>query len=128
MAGLESFIPRFIYPDKLSLNIGNWTGIHFGYVSELDPITNMSPSYLGEFYMNFGLSGLLIGFFFLGLFSRVFDNSIKFSNVNWFNAIYIANIFWLESFVGSTILPFIKTFIFFAISVFIINKLFPNHK
>jgi hypothetical protein len=58
------FIPRFIWPDKPSVE----TGLLFNEEFHIaDAIVYISPSHLGELYWNFGWSGALMGMLGLGL-------------------------------------------------------------
>jgi hypothetical protein len=63
------FIPRLLWPDKPRIPIGNWiskTYTPYGYLSD----TNLAVTWIGEFYLNFGLAGVTIGMMVLGLLLR----------------------------------------------------------
>jgi len=110
------------------MNTGNWTGQLFYHVSEFGLIANISPSYMGEFYMNNGLVGLIIGMILLGIFSRIIDRTIFKGYSQWLKVVFVTNILWLEGFIGTTILPFLKTFGVFVLLTFIISKLKSKRK
>lgn len=121
--GLENLVPRFILPTKVDMNTGNWTGQMFDHVSEFDLITNVSPSYLGEFYMNNGVVGVIVGMLALGVIARIIDESIFKSRLTWLKVLFVMNIIWLEAFIGTTFLVFVKTFATFMLLVFILSKM-----
>jgi hypothetical protein len=106
--GVETLAPRLLYPDKPPLNIGNWTGQEFGWVHWQDELTNVSPTFIGEFYMNFGLIGVCVGMLLLGMLAVLVDRYLIVRRDSWTMAIMVACIGWQEAFVGHTILPFIK--------------------
>jgi len=67
MLGIWGFIPRFLWPDKPVLNMGSYatTVIFSSSSSSNTPLTD-----IGEFYLNYGLAGVLIGMFALGALFR----------------------------------------------------------
>lgn len=119
--GIEVFIPRIFLPDKVDMSTGHWTGQLFDHVSHYDLITNVSPTYMGEFYMNNGIYGLLIGMTLLGAFSGLIDKFIFKVSGTWLKVIFVLNILWLEAFVGTTILVFIKTMLVFIVCVYVLS-------
>lgn len=119
--GLENMIPRFFLPDKVDMSTGHWTGQLFDHVLPSDPITNVSPSYMGEFYMNNGIFGLVVGMALLGVFARLIDECVFKASGNWLKVLFVLNILWLEAFIGTTILVFIKTFLTFVVCVYLLS-------
>jgi hypothetical protein len=115
--GIENLVPRFILPDKVDMNMGNWTGQLFGHVSSFDFITNVSPSYLGEFYMNNGIAGVIMGMIGLAMVARIIDESIFRAKHTWLKVLFVMNVLWLEGFIGTTVLIFCKTFLMFVLLV-----------
>ena len=65
------FIPHVLWPDKPSGNITTEFSTTYGGLSAArgDGLT-LSPTLPGDFYLNFGLVGLLIGFCLLGVYIR----------------------------------------------------------
>lgn len=123
LEGLQNLVPRLILPTKVDMNTGNWTGQLFDHVSQFDLITNVSPSYLGEFYMNNGVVGVIVGMLVLGVAARIIDESIFKSRLTWLKVLFVMNILWLEAFIGTTVLVFVKTFATFMLVVFVLSKL-----
>jgi hypothetical protein len=72
MVPFYPFIPRFIWRDKPILNRGQKLSILLGAGSG----TSTTLTYPGDLYMDWGLSGLLVGMFALGLFSQWVTNFI----------------------------------------------------
>lgn len=120
--GLLSFTPRFLYPEKPDLNIGNWTGQMYGVVSNSDSVTSVSPTTMGEFYMNFGLLGLFVGMCLVGVVAFVVDSVVFKSDTIWVKVLMaVSLVMWLESFFGQSVLPFVKSIILFALTVLVLN-------
>ena len=76
-------IPRFIYPNKSDMNITHWTAHRYGELSPNDEVTNVAPTYMGEFYMNFGFSGVLFGMFFVGMLASIVDKYVIGDRRSW---------------------------------------------
>lgn len=74
---LYAWIPRIIYPEKPEISVGRLFNQEFKI--SLDPNTYISTSFPGEFYWNYGMSGLVIGMFLfgglLGLMGALFNMS-----------------------------------------------------
>lgn len=119
--GIETFVPRLFLPDKVDMSTGHWTGQLFEHVAADDPITNVSPTYMGEFYMNNGILGLVMGMAVLGVVARLIDELIFKASGNWLKVVFVLNILWLEAFVGTTFLVFIKTFLMFVLCVYMLS-------
>ncbi|GAO34786.1 hypothetical protein SCT_0166 [Sulfuricella sp. T08] len=119
--GIETFVPRLFWPDKVDMSTGHWTGQLFDHVALDDPITNVSPTYMGEFYMNNGIFGLVMGMALLGAFARLIDEWVFKASGNWLKVVFVLNILWLEAFVGTTLLVFIKVFLTFVLCVYMLS-------
>lgn len=68
-----AYIPRIIWADKPSLSIGQWVTDHFGSGPEIRSSTG--PSWIGEFYFNFGWAGVVIGMALMGVWMRLLQES-----------------------------------------------------
>src|SRR5690606_20964410 len=63
-------VPRVIWPDKPDITIGQWiTETYRIYGERID--SRIGPSWIGEFYLNFGTAGVLVGMFLLGALLRL---------------------------------------------------------
>lgn len=72
MVPFYPFVPRLIWRDKPILNRGEKLSVVLGAGSE----TSTALTYPGDLYMDWGLPGLLVGMFALGLFSQWITNFI----------------------------------------------------
>lgn len=61
---LTAFVPRLIWPDKPSMQVGLVVAKDFFPDASED--VNLSPSHLGELYWNFGWAGVLLGMPLIG--------------------------------------------------------------
>ncbi len=64
-------VPRVIYLDKPMENVGQAFGHRVGFLSADDFVTAYNLPQVIEFYVNFGVVGLGLGMFSLGVFYRV---------------------------------------------------------
>jgi hypothetical protein len=69
-----AFIPRIIWPDKPLVGIGRW--ITKTYTGSVVMTTWIAPTAVGDFYINFGYSGVFGGMLLLGLLLRFADESL----------------------------------------------------
>jgi hypothetical protein len=60
-------IPRFVYPDKPTVETGQWFGHRYGFLDEMDTTTSHNLPQLIELYVNFGGLGVILGMFVLGV-------------------------------------------------------------
>lgn len=67
---LTSWIPRIIWPGKPQENLGNEWAKWYRLLDPSDFDTSYNLPWLPEFYMNFGVPGVLVGMFMVGLFFR----------------------------------------------------------
>lgn len=65
-----SFIPRVIMPDKPRATVGQEFGHRYGLIGEADETTSINLPWLPEFYANFGMAGVLVGMFLVGVLFR----------------------------------------------------------
>jgi hypothetical protein len=64
---LYKVIPRAIYPDKPMIETGQLFGHRYGFLSPTDRTTSYNLPQLVELYANFGVVGVLIGMFIIGI-------------------------------------------------------------
>lgn len=72
-----SFVPRVIWPDKPKSNIGQDFGHRYDFIGVGDYWTSINLPWLIEFYANFGMLGVLVGMFLVGLFFRILVQKFK---------------------------------------------------
>ena len=66
---LFTFVPRLFWEDKPK-NVRDF-GQRYGFIPEGNEINGFKLHHLGEFYINFGVLGILLGMLLLGLLYRV---------------------------------------------------------
>jgi hypothetical protein len=64
-----AFVPRALWPDKPNISIGQWITDVYGSGPEI--ISSTAPNTVGDYYLNFGLIGVIGGLFFLGMLLRI---------------------------------------------------------
>ncbi|MGD0920772.1 MAG: hypothetical protein ABSA70_03290 [Terriglobia bacterium] len=67
------FIPRFLWPTKPVLDKGR----RFSVVLKSGGQTSTAITYPGDLYLQFGLPGILIGMFLLGVVAQIFANTVS---------------------------------------------------
>lgn len=116
----SKFIPRFIWPDKPTENMGYRFGTTYGVIRAWNTTTSINTPILPELYMNFGYTGLYIGCVVLGflyfLLARWFNNaSVSYVSKVIGMSIIFPLMIWESNFsliFGNLIL---MTFVFFAL-------------
>ena len=66
------FVPRFLWPKKPVLNSGVRLSLVLGSTKE----TSTALSYPGDLYMDYGLPGILVGMFVLGVVGQMLANTV----------------------------------------------------
>lgn len=79
---MAAFIPRFLWPDKPTFELGTWFALEIGAASigeggRANNSINMSVP--GQLYLDFGWLGLVIGCLFFGGIVALFWNSSEFN-------------------------------------------------
>lgn len=95
--------PRFIWKNKpLSINhYGNEFGRHFGILNSDDFVTSIGPTIIGDWYMNFGLPGIIFGMLFFGaIFRFIYDCLIKNTGGS-FSGVIIYSVIWIQIIKGT---------------------------
>jgi hypothetical protein len=70
-------IPRVLWPDKPTKEVGNAFGHRYGYLRWSNLVTSINLPFLVEFYLNFGLAGVLIGMAIVGATYRTLDELVN---------------------------------------------------
>ena len=127
------FIPRFLWKDKPSDKIGNKVGKRYKVLNEYDEATSWNLPIINEFYVNFGIFGLIIGSFLLSVFMVFISKIFKSSNntpIMTIISIYVTfKLFFLESHLSMVFGNLIQNLILITIPFLLINfKKFKNVK
>lgn len=88
--------PRFIWRDKPMVGgDGNALGHRLGVVSENDRATSIGPTIVGDWYMNFGIAGMIGGMAIMGLIWRgIWYYCIPYSSSR--SGIMVYGILWVQ--------------------------------
>jgi hypothetical protein len=122
---LIGLIPRFMWFDKPDITLGSFFN-NFYWLDDPEANLFQTTAFLlpGEFYINFGFIGVIIGFAFLAIFLSLIYNSIKY-NFSIFNLTFVSfflpNLIRHEYSFASYILGLIKIFFIFYI-FYLIHK------
>ena len=72
-----SFVPRVLWPDKPTKELGQAFGHRYGYIGADDSGTSLNLPYLVEFYANFGIAGVIIGMCLVGFIYYVLQRTVN---------------------------------------------------
>jgi hypothetical protein len=65
--GIRASMPRFLFPDKPLLNVGNFFATQLGLIGAENQVHNISITMPFEFVGNYGMASGVVGFALLGL-------------------------------------------------------------
>lgn len=72
-----SFVPRVLWPDKPTKELGQAFGHRYGYIGTNDIGTAINLPILVEFYANFGIFGVIAGMWLVGVIYFVLDRIVN---------------------------------------------------
>ncbi len=127
---LSKLIPRIFWKNKPSDTLGNDFGHRYLILNEDDKNTSWNMPVMNEFYVNYGLLGVVLGMFALGTLIRLLvfiistKNEYNYHFISGFAALF--PIFFLESHLslvfGSVFQTYLFSIIYFTILKKIINS------
>lgn len=126
--------PRFIWKDKPAINAGgNEFGRKYGLLAPDDFQTSIAPTVFGDWYMNFGVLGIIIGVSLQGVIvGLVYNTFIKNKNLLPAN-VFVYTILWInvlkefEGFSAPTYALIVKLFVMLVlIQLVLIKNLFKS--
>ena len=71
-----AFIPRVLWPGKPNIQLGKWIAHTYGGGGAIEDVPYIAPTQLGEYYVNFGLIGVIGGMFLIGTVVRITQESL----------------------------------------------------
>lgn len=72
-----AFVPRFLWPDKPTKELGQAFGHRYGYIGVNDIGTALNLPFLVEFYANFGIAGVIGGMWLIGFIYYVLQRTVN---------------------------------------------------
>ncbi len=78
-----ALIPRFLWPEKPLVQLGSWFAVEIGTATIGDngrANNSINMTIMGEFYVDFGWLGVVIGCFLFGGIIRMLWNSVEFES------------------------------------------------
>jgi len=121
-----SFIPRILWPGKPQATIGQDFGHRYYLLQEYDKGTSINLPWLIEFYINFGILGVLSGMFFVGVFFRLLVQKLKFpvqARMEYALAVAITfSLFYAESNFALMVGGMLPTFFMFIVLMHLLTR------
>ena len=72
-----AFVPRFLWPEKPTKELGQAFGHRYGYVGVNDTNTAVNLPFLVEFYLNFGMFGVVFGMMIVGIIYTLLARAVN---------------------------------------------------
>ena len=93
--------PRFLWKDKPVIAGGNEFGRQYGILATDDFKNSVGPTVIGDWYMNFGLAGIILGMFLMGIiFKTIYLYFVKEANYS-LSGVVIYSILWIQIIKGT---------------------------
>ena len=128
----SKIIPRIFWKNKPSDELGNAFGKRYGAISESDHSTSWNMPVLNEFYVNYGLKGVMIGMFLMGLLFILLSTYFSIQSNNNIEKIVsyylIIPLFFLESHLSLLFGAVFQSYIFLLIFFILYKKVFKYLK
>lgn len=129
---LSKFIPRILWNDKPSDETANYIGKKYQVLNTEDNSTSWNLPIINEAYINFGIYGVVLVSFLLGLLVRFFTEIFSinnFKNIESHIGVYLccSTFFWeshLSLVYGGIYYPIIFLYFIMSILIFILNRFY----
>ncbi len=121
----SKIIPRIFWDEKPSDTLGNAFGKRYKILNNIDRGTSWNMPVLNEFFVNFGLAGVMIGMFFIGSIFTLVPLLLNFRYNNFLfmiTFITLYPLFYLESHFSLIFGAVFQTFIFLLVYVYFFKK------
>jgi hypothetical protein len=124
-----AFPPRLLWKDKPTVHMdGNAFGHSIGVLSPEDTLTSVGPTIVGDWYMNFGVVGIVFGMLFMGFLWRIFyeylikGTKLSLSGVLIYSIVFIQIIKGIENEIASVYAGLVKFLIILLIIHFFLTR------
>jgi len=117
---LTAPIPRFVMPWKPQERMGQDYGHRYGLLDPTDFSTSLNLPILDELYINFGIIGIIIGMFLIGIAYRILYRIINYEGMSFYTAIIGTIIFLVLLNIGSNISLLFGNLIEYIVVLYII--------
>jgi len=71
-----AFVPRALWPEKPMIQLGKWVASTYGAGKSIEEASYIAPTQIGEWYINFGVFGVMLGMFLIGIIVRITQESL----------------------------------------------------
>ena len=122
---ITKFVPRIFWENKPSDTLGNEFGVRYKVLFDHNTTTSWNMPVLNEFYVNFGIIGIVLGMFFLGAIYNLITLNLNYSHRNYLflvSFITLYPLFYLESHLSLTFGAVVQTFLFLYLLIFLFKK------
>lgn len=135
----SKIIPRILWKDKPDDQLGNEFGHRYGILTDNQDFKDLNTSWnmpvLNEFYVNFGLKGVMCGMLLIGIFFAALTKFFSFKNNLNLESIFtfylFVPLFFLESHLSILIGALLQSYLFLLIGsiiyVLFTRKIFKNN-
>tara|TARA_B100001109_G_C18790041_1_gene439646 strand:- start:142 stop:1059 length:918 start_codon:yes stop_codon:yes gene_type:complete len=121
------FIPRIFWKNKPNDEFGNKFGKIYGILIPGDEVTSWNMPVLNEFYVNYGIKGIIIGMMLFGIFLNILTRFFNIENDQSYflilGSIIIYPLYNIESHLSQSVGNFLIVFIFMTIIIYILKKI-----
>ena len=124
---ITKLIPRVIWQNKPSDTIGNSFGTRYFALYPTDDVTSWNMPVLNEFYVNFGLLGIIVGMLLMGMLFKFLPLILYYRYNNFLFLILFITLyplFYLESHLSLNFGAVIQTFVFLTVYIFLYKFIF----
>lgn len=125
--------PRFLWKDKPMIQTdGNELGREIGVLAPSDFGTVISATMIGDWYLNFGLAGIILGMFLVGVLLRVMNDAlvgqgaVSLSGVMMYGVVWLQVVTGIENWIAPVYAGLVKLLVILFVIHFLLVTPFPK--